>query len=254
MPQKDHRNHLKDKVAVVTGGTRGIGRAIAERLLGEGAYVALCGTRQKSVDDAVAALSTRGRVFGMVADVSKVGDVHRFISGAHAEFGALHILVNNAGAGAFANIAQLTPETWDKMIALNLSGVHYCCHEVMPIFKLAGGGDVVNIGSLAGVNAFAGGAGYNASKFGLVGYSEAMMLDHRDDGVRVSLIMPGSVDTEFGISDSGSESTRQSGELKHAWKIAPEDIADIVVSVLKMPGRTTVSRVEVRPSRPPRKT
>ena len=143
-------------------------------------------------------LSPRGRVFGMVADVSKFEDVRRFIAGAHAEFGALHILVNNAGAGAFAHVAQLSPEAWDKMIALNLSGVHYCCHEIMPIFKHAGGGDVVNIGSLAGVNAFAGGAGYNASKFGLVGYSEAMMLDHRYDGVRVSLIMPGSVDTEFG--------------------------------------------------------
>jgi len=246
MPQ----NELKDKVAVVTGGTRGIGRAIAERLLDEGAHVALCGTRQKSVDDAVGQLSPRGRVFGIVADVSKIDDVRRFIAGAHAAFGALNILVNNAGAGAFASVAQLTPEAWDKMIALNLSGVHYCCHEIMPIFKQAGGGDVVNIGSLAGVNAFAGGAGYNASKFGVVGYSEAMMLDHRDDGVRVSLIMPGSVDTDFGSTGSGSESARP----RSAWKIAPEDIADIVVSMLKMPGRTTVSRVEVRPSRPPRKT
>ncbi len=246
MPQND----LKGKVAVVTGGTRGIGRAIAERFLAEGVHVALCGTRQKSVDDAVGLLSPRGRVFGMVADVSKPDDVRRFISGAHAEFGALHILVNNAGAGAFASVAQLTPEAWDKMIALNLSGVHYCCHEIMPIFTHAGGGDIVNIGSLAGVNAFAGGAGYNASKFGLVGYSEAMMLDHRNDGVRVSLIMPGSVDTEFGSAGQASESVRERAE----WKIAPEDIADIVMSVLKMPGRTTISRVEVRPSRPPRKT
>ena len=244
MPQKELRSDLKGKVAVVTGGTRGIGHAIAERLLDEGVHVALCGTRQKSVDDAVDQLSPRGRVFGMVADVSKIDDVRSFISSAHAEFGALNILVNNAGASAFASVAQLTPEMWDKMIALNLSGVHYCCNEVMPIFQRAGGGDVVNIGSLAGVSAFAGGAGYNASKFGLVGYSEAMMLDHRYDGVRVSLIMPGSVNTEFGPP---MESTRE-------WKIAPEDIADIVVRVLKMPGRTTVSRIEVRPSRPPRKT
>ncbi len=248
------QNDLTGKVAVVTGGTRGIGRAIAERLLDEGVHVALCGTRQKSVDDAVTALSPRGRVFGMVADVSKIGDVRRFIAGAHAEFGALHILVNNAGAGAFASVAELTPEAWDKMIALNLSGVHYCCHEIMPIFKHAGGGDVVNIGSLAGVNAFAGGAGYNASKFGLVGYSEAMMLDHRHDGVRVSLIMPGSVDTEFGSPGSAGETAGLPREPRSDWKIAPEDVADIVVSVLKMPGRTTVSRVEVRPSRPPRKT
>jgi NAD(P)-dependent dehydrogenase (short-subunit alcohol dehydrogenase family) len=249
MPQKELRTELRDKVAVVTGGTRGIGRAIAERLLYEGAHVALCGTRQKSVDDALAALAPQGRVFGMVADVSKVDDVRRFIAGAYAEFGALHILVNNAGAGTFENVAQLTPEAWDKMLTLNLSGVHYCCHEIMPIFKRARGGDVVNIGSLAGVNAFAGGAGYNASKFGLVGYSEALMLDHRHDGLRVSLIMPGSVDTDFGKMASG-ETERPRNE----WKIAPDDIAEIVVTVLKMPGRTTVSRVDVRPSRPPRKT
>ena len=254
MPQKDQRNDLRDKVAVVTGGTRGIGRAIAERLLYEGAHVAFCGTRQKSVDDTFAALSSRGRVFGMVADISNFDDVRRFIQGAHEEFGALHILVNNAGMGAFANVAQLSPEVWDKMIALNLSGVHYCCHEIMPIFKHAGGGDVVNIGSLAGVNAFAGGAGYNASKFGLVGYSEALMLDHRHDRIRVSLIMPGSVNTEFGSAGSSAEAVRPQAESGHEWKIEPGDIADIVVSVLKMPGRTTLSRLEVRPSRPPRKT
>jgi 3-oxoacyl-[acyl-carrier protein] reductase len=259
MPQKD----LKDKVAVVTGGTRGIGRAIAERLLEEGVRVAICGTRQQSVDDAVKYLSDEsaaaGRVFGMVADVSKRDDVKRFVAAVHAKFGALDVLVNNAGVGTFASVAQLTPEAWDKTIALNLSGTYYCCHEILPIFKQAGGGDVVNIGSLAGVNAFAGGAGYNASKFGLVGFSEALMLDHRNDGVRVSLIMPGSVDTEFGsaapiMNQSKAGSTRGSSASLEDWKIAPEDIADIVLCVLKMPGRTTVSRVEVRPSRPPRKT
>jgi NAD(P)-dependent dehydrogenase (short-subunit alcohol dehydrogenase family) len=267
MPQKE----LKNKVAIVTGGTRGIGRAIAERLLDEGAHVAICGRRQKSVDDAVGDLSRKGRVFGMAADVSKYEQVQRFVAAAHLEFGAVHILINNAGAGAFASVAQLTPEMWDQMIALNLSGVNYCCHEIMPIFGQGGGGDVVNIGSLAGVNAFAGGAGYNASKFGLVGFSEAMMLDHRYDGVRVSLVMPGSVDTAFGggasaRADTGfvSRETDSGGSAVSAvakdhpsgseWKIAPEDIADTVVFVLKMPGRTTVSRIEVRPSRPPRKT
>jgi 3-oxoacyl-[acyl-carrier protein] reductase len=253
MPQRE----LKGRIAIVTGGTRGIGRAIAERLLAEGAHVALCARRQKSVDEAVSYLSPKGRVFGMAADVSKFDDVRRFIAAAYQEFGAIDILVNNAGAGAFASVAQLTPETWDKMLALNLSGVNYCCHEIMPIFKQGGGGDVVNIGSLAGVNAFAGGAGYNASKFGLVGFSEAMMLDHRYDGVRVSLVMPGSVDTEFGSTgfagDPVSASSSQE-RIQSEWKIAPEDIADIVLCALKMPGRTTVSRIEVRPSRPPRKS
>ncbi len=204
---------------------------------------------RKSVDEAISyRVIAKGRVFGMVADVSKFDDVRAFIAAAQQEFGAMHILINNAGAGTFASVAELTPETWDKMIALNLSGVYYCCHEIMPIFKQAGGGDVVNIGSLAGVNAFAGGAGYNASKFGLVGFSEAMMLDHRHDGVRVSLVMPGSVDTEFGRQARGDRIRRRASERKSEWKIAPEDIAEIVVCVLKMPGRTTVSRIEVRPS------
>ena len=238
MPEKT----IENKVAIVTGGTRGIGRAIAERLAREGARVAVCGRLQKSVDEAVAGLSAAGEVFGMAADVSKLDEVRRFISEVERKFGAIHILINNAGAGVFRNVADLDPAEWERMIGLNLSGVYYCCHEILPIFRKNPGGDVINIGSLAGKNAFAGGAGYNASKFGLTGFSEAMMLDHRQEGIRVSYIMPGSVDTEFGGSAQGAD-----------WKIAPEDIAEVVVTLLRMPRRTTVSRVEIRPSRPPGK-
>ena len=233
---------IRNKVAIVTGGTRGIGRAIAERLTREGARVAICGTRQKSGDDALTALSPLGEVFGMVADVSKRDDVRDFVAATERKFGAIHILINNAGAGTFHSVADLTPEEWERMIGLNLSGVYYCCHEILPVFRRNPGGDVINISSLAGKNAFAGGAGYNASKFGLNGFSEAMMLDHRQEGVRVSAIMPGSVDTEFGGGAQGAD-----------WKIAPEDIAEVVVTMLQMPRRTTVSRVEIRPSRPPAK-
>ena len=238
MPEKT----LENKVAIVTGGTRGIGRAVAERLAREGARVAICGRRQKSVDEALAGLSLAGNVFGMAADVSKADDVRRFISEVERMFGAIHILINNAGAGVFRSVADLEPAEWERMIGLNLSGVYYCCHEVLPIFRKNPGGDVINISSLAGKNAFAGGAGYNASKFGLTGFSEAMMLDHRQEGIRVSYIMPGSVDTEFGGAAAGAE-----------WKIAPEDVAEIVVTLLRMPRRTTISRVEVRPSHPPGK-
>lgn len=243
--------YFEHKVAIVTGGTRGIGRAIAERLLEEGASVGICGRRQKSVDDAVMKLSEKGPVFGAAADVSKLEDVRQFVSAVREKFGGVHILVNNAGSGTFGSVEKLSPEEWERMISLNLTGAFYCAHEIMPIFQQAGGGDVVNIGSLAGVNGFAGGAAYNASKFGLVGFSEAMMLDHRYDGVRVSLIMPGSVDTTFGRPpDSGENAT----SVTHSdWKIAPGDIADMVICALRMPGRTTVSRVEMRPSRPPRK-
>ena len=242
MNDKRNDNSIAGSIAVVTGGTRGIGRAIASRLLDEGALVAICGTRQKSVDDAVAALGSNA--FGFAADISKLDDVKRFIAAVVQHFGTINILVNNAGFGTFRSTANLSPEEWEKMIGLNLSGVYYCCHEVLPIFLTAAGGDIINISSLAGKNAFAGGAGYNASKFGLNGFSEAMMLDHRNQGVRVSYIMPGSVDTRFGgISASGTD-------VDTSWKIAPSDVADVVVTLLKMPRRTTVSRVEIRPSRP----
>jgi NADP-dependent 3-hydroxy acid dehydrogenase YdfG len=183
-------------------------------------------------------------VFGAVADVSKLAQVKTFISAVLRRFEVADILINNAGAGTFRPVAELSPEEWDRMIGLNLSGVYYCCHEVLPILRHRGGGDIINISSLAAKNPFAGGAGYNASKFGLNGFSEAMMLDHRSDGIRVSSIMPGSVATDFGNSgsDTGAE-----------WKIAPEDIAEVVVTLLRMPARTTISRVEIRPSRPPRK-
>jgi NAD(P)-dependent dehydrogenase (short-subunit alcohol dehydrogenase family) len=235
---------MEGKAALVTGGTRGIGKAIAERLLREGARVAVCGTKQETVDAAVAELSAWGEAAGFVADVSKFEQVKKLVSLTNDSLGGIDILINNAGAGLFKSVADLEPEEFDRMIALNLSGVYYCCHEVLPIYKQRGGGDVINISSLAGKNPFAGGAGYNASKFGLNGFSEAMMLDHRAEGVRVSYIMPGSVATEFGghAAESGAD-----------WKIAPEDIADVVAMLLRMPRRTTVSRVEIRPSQPPRK-
>ena len=244
--------NLENKVAIVTGGTRGIGRAIAARLLAEGARVAICGIRQNSVDAALGVLSPKDAVFGMVADVSKLEDVRRFVAAVRQRFGSIDILVNNAGAGLFRSVADLTPEEWQRTIGLNLTGVYYCCHEILPIFRQAGGGDVINISSLAGKNAFAGGAGYNASKFGLNGFSEAMMLDCRNEGIRVSTIMPGSVDTEFGRNQPGSNRYVESDA--NAWKIAPDDVARIVLTVLLMPRRTTISQIEVRPSRPPGKT
>jgi len=146
--------------------------------------------------------------------------------------------VNNAGVGVFASVEQLSPAEWHRMIDLNLSGVYYCCHEAIPRMKAAGGGYIINISSLAGKNPFAGGAGYNASKFGLNGFTEAMMLDHRKDDIRVSYIMPGSVDTRFSDGPPAS------------WKIAPEDIAEVVVMLAAMPQRTLVSRVEIRPLKP----
>ena len=251
---KRTQENIEGKAAIVTGGTRGIGRAIVERLLEEGIRVAFCGTKQETVDAAAAELAPNGDVLGMVADVSKLDQVRHLVAAANDRFGGVDILINNAGVGVFRPVANLDPADFDRMIALNLSGVYYCCHEVLPIYQQRGGGDIINISSLAGKNPFAGGAGYNASKFGLNGFSEAMMLDHRSQGVRVSSIMPGSVATDFG---SAAGKTETVGSWKpdtwkpDTWKIDPEDIADVVVSLLRMPRRTTVSRVEIRPSRPP---
>jgi 3-oxoacyl-[acyl-carrier protein] reductase len=240
-------NGIRNKVALVTGSTRGIGRAIAERLLEEGARVAICGTKPESVDPAVAALSQKGEVFGSVTDLSKREEVAKLVMAVRQRFGTIDILINSAGLGIFASVTDLEPAAWERMLALNLSAVYYCCREVLPIFVSCASGDVINISSLAGSNAFAGGAGYNASKFGLNGFSEAMMQDYRNAGVRVSYIAPGSVDTEF----SGRPAVGEASD--HGGRIAPEDIAEVVVTLLGMPRRTTVSRVEIRPSRPPRK-
>ncbi len=234
---------LAGKIALVTGGTRGIGRAIVERLASEGASVAFCGRSPETVQKAAAEISsTGGKVHGEAADVSRSDDVRRLFQSVDAAFGGLDILINNAGMGIFRPVAELTLEDWRQTLDLNLSGVFYCSREALVRFKVRGGGYIINISSLAAKNPFAGAAAYNASKFGLAGFSEAMMLDHRHDNVRVSDIMPGSVNTEFGGHAADV-----------SWKIAPEDVSQVVSNLLRMPERTLVSRVEMRPSKPPKK-
>jgi len=232
---------LAGKIAIVTGGTRGIGRAIAERLLREGASVAVCSRLHDNVQAFLKDFEAGadGRLMAETADVSKLEDVRRFFGSVDARFGGVDLLINNAGIGVFKSVADLTPEEWRRTIDLNLSGVYYCSHEALPRMQRRGAGYIINIGSLAGKNAFAGGAAYNASKFGLNGFSEAMMLDHRYDNVRVSCIMPGSVDTEFSARAGAAP-----------WKIQPEDVAEVVAVLLRMPARSLVSRVEIRPSKP----
>jgi NAD(P)-dependent dehydrogenase (short-subunit alcohol dehydrogenase family) len=233
---------LSGKIAAVTGGTRGIGRAIAERLLRDGVKVAICGRGRDSVDRAVDEMGKIGPLFGYPADVSQPEAVADFFHAVDEALGGLDILVNNAGAGVFRKTGEMTIAEWRHNIDLNLNGVFYCSREALARFRQRGGGHIVNISSLAGKNPFSGGAGYNASKFGLNGFSEAMMLDHRHDNVRVCSIAPGSVATEF-----GGPSHRQ-GDV--SWMIAPEDVAEVVALVLRMPTRTMVSYLEMRPARP----
>jgi NAD(P)-dependent dehydrogenase (short-subunit alcohol dehydrogenase family) len=236
-----NQTFLKGRTALVTGATRGIGFAIAQALANAGASVAICGRTPDGVENAVRLLTneSKGKVVGKVADVRASTDVATLFEWVDGETGGPDILVNNAGVGIMKSAAVLSVQDWQKTIETNLSGAFYCSREALGRMKNRGGGYIINIGSLAGKNAFAGGAAYNASKFGLNGFSEAMMLDSRYDNVRVSHIMPGSVDTGFG-----------GGSAKADWKIAPEDVGEIVLMLLSMPERTLVSQVEVRPAKP----
>jgi len=237
---------LRGKVAVVTGGTRGIGYAIAGALLSEGAAVCLCARTGSDVERAAGALQAApgGKVMGLPCDVRAYAQVERLVAQTVDAFGGLDILVNNAGVGGRALLAEMPLEMWNEMLGTNLTGVFHCCRAAIPIMQRRGGGYVVNIGSLAGKEAYPQGTAYNTSKFGLVGFSEALMQEVRYDGIRVSYVMPGSVHTGFTGHAVGPEA---------AWKLAPEDVAAVVVDLVTSTPRALASRVEIRPSRPPRK-
>ncbi len=238
---------LRGKVAVVTGGSRGIGFAVADRLATEGVNVVVCARNSERLNQAVQQLTQRHAhlVRGLVADVRRFEDCRRIMEHAAEIFGGIDILVNNAGIGFFKPVDQINPEEWDELLATNLSGVFYCVHEVVPWMRKRGGGYIFNISSLAGVNPFKGGAAYNASKFGLNGFSEAAMQDLRYDGIRVSYIMPGSVDTDF--------THHPSSRPRSNWKLSSEDIAKAVVDLAAYPSGSLASRIELRPSQPPKK-
>jgi NAD(P)-dependent dehydrogenase (short-subunit alcohol dehydrogenase family) len=234
---------LRGKVAFVTGGSRGIGLSIARALVAEGVHVAVT-----SRDDAhLSAARPRieragpGAVETLRADVRSPEEVERAISATVARFGGLDIVVNNAGVGLFVEVSEMTPERWADVIGTNLTGVFHVCRAAIPHLRRRGGGFIVNISSLAGKNPFSGGAAYCASKSGLNAFSEALMQEVRYDNIRVSYVMPGSVATGF----SGGDESRGAD-----WKIAPEDVAAVVLDLLRAPSRTLASRVEIRPSRP----
>ena len=237
---------LSGRTAVVTGSSKGIGYSIAEYLARANANVVVQARRSAEVTEAARKLEElgSGRILGIPGDVSKLGDVKHLIQTTADTLGGVDILVNNAGIGTFGPVDEFDPAAWDRLIGTNLSGVFYCCHEAIPHLRKSPDAWIINIASLAGKNPFAGGAAYNASKFGLVGFSEALMLDVRQHGIRVNYIMPGSVNTYFNDSKP---------DASGAWKIQPDDIAQVVMGLLALPKNSLVSRVEMRPSQPPKK-
>lgn len=229
---------LDGKVAVVTGGNRGIGRGVVAALAREGATVALTARAADAAERA--AREVGGGTLGYACDVRDYDQVRALFRNVAAKAGGVDVLVNNAGIGLFKPVGDIGPDEWRAVIETNLNGPFYCTREAIPLMRARGGGYIFNISSLAGKNAFENGTAYNASKFGLNGFSEALMMDVRYDGIRVSYLMPGSVATEFGRGSTA----------KQGWALQPEDVGEMVVDLLRTHPRAMHSRVEMRPSRP----
>jgi NAD(P)-dependent dehydrogenase (short-subunit alcohol dehydrogenase family) len=238
--------NYQGKTAIVTGGTRGIGRAIAEALAREGLNVCVGARDVDELKQAVRELESAGDAgaTGAACDVRVYEECEALIAHAVEEFGGVDVLVNNAGIGLFKTVEEMTAEEFRAVIETNLFGVFHCCRAAIPEMKRRGGGYIFNISSLAGANPHPRMAAYNASKFGLNGFSEALMQEVRHDRIKVSYVMPGSVNTEFG-GDSVSE--------EKSWQLQPEDIARVVTDLLRHDERSLPSRVEIRPSMPPKK-
>ncbi|HSE19673.1 MAG TPA: SDR family oxidoreductase [Pyrinomonadaceae bacterium] len=232
--------NLTNKTVLITGGTKGIGRAIAESLLAAGAAVVITARNEEEISRTVSELKKLGTVVGHVCDVRDYNQVKSLF----ANLDGLDILINNAGVGTFATVESMSVDDFRTVLETNVFGVFYCCHEAIPLMKRRGGGYIINISSLAGANPHAEMAVYNASKFGLNGFSEALMQEVRHDNIKVTYIMPGSVNTAFGGDVPGDEKS---------WQLQPADIAQTVMGLLEFPDRALPSRIEIRPSRPPKR-
>ena len=237
------------RVALVTGGSRGIGFAVARRLGADGFAVAISARTAEGVASAIERLENEklvpsAKFAGTQADARSERDQKALVDFVDNTFGRLDVLVNNAGIGEFESVEQLEPERFRAVVETNLFGPYYATHFAVPLLLRGGGGFIVNIGSLAAVNAFAGGSAYNASKFGLLGFSESSMLDLRHQGIRVAAILPGSVATEFGHSH---------GARDHSWMLSSDDVAEAVSDLIRFPDRAIASRIDLRPSRPPKR-
>jgi 3-oxoacyl-[acyl-carrier protein] reductase len=237
---------LRGKVALVTGGSRGIGLAIARALAADGVNVSVTGLSDAHLSAARPKIEAAGpsAVETLRADVRRHDDVERAVNATVGRFGGLDILINNAGIGIFVDVAEMTPAQWSEVLDTNITGIFYACHAAIPHLRRRGGGSIINISSLAGSNPFVRGAAYCASKAAVNAFSESLMQEVRYDNIRVSCVAPGSVATEFAQGDA----------VKGAdWKVAPAEVAEVVLNLLRHPARSLPSRVELRPTQPPRK-
>ena len=236
---------IKNKVALITGGSKGIGYGVAQVLMAEGMKVAITSRSQLAAENAAVELNKlgKGEAYGVASDVRSLASQMEAVEKVMAHFGQIDLLLANAGLGHFASIEDLTEAQWNETIDTNLTGVFFSVKACLNALKKSRG-FIITLSSLAGTNFFAGGSAYNASKFGLTGFSQAIMLDLRTKGIRVSTIMPGSVATHFN-NHTPSE--------KDAWKIQPEDIGEMVATLMKLDARTLPSKIEMRPSSPPTK-
>lgn len=236
---------MQGKTAIVTGGTKGIGFAIAESLVKSECSVLICGRGREAVQTAAEDLLKLGKAEAVSCDIRNEEHVRMLFEHCAEAFGGVDILINNAGVGFFGKTVEETSAAeFKQTLETNLFGTFYACHHAIPHLKKRGGGYIINISSLAGQNAHPKMAAYNASKFGLNGFSEALMQEVRQDNIKVSYICPGSVNTSFG-GDTPTETK--------AWQLQPEDIAEVVIDLLRMDARALPSKVEIRPSKPPAK-
>ena len=231
-------NHLKDKVAYITGGSKGIGYGIAEALLKAGMKVAISGRSTEAIQKAKEQLGSEN-VLALVSDVRNFEEEQKATVTILKEFGKIDVVIANAGLGKFAPVHEMSLEDWNAMIDTNLTGVFHTLKATAPQL-IDNKGYYISIASLAGTNFFANGAGYNASKFGVVGFTQAAMLDLRTHDVKCTTIMPGSVTSHF------NEHVPNDND---AWKIQPEDIGQLVVDLLKMNPNVLPSKIEVRPTK-----
>lgn len=234
---------LKDKIAYITGGSAGIGYGVAQKLVAAGMKVAISGRNEKTITKAARELGVEEQVLAIVSDASKLKDEQKAVEAILHKWGTIDVVLANAGVGHFAPVDELSEAQWHEMINTNLNGVFHTLKASVEELKKSKG-YYITLASLAGTNFFAGGAGYNATKFGVVGFTQAAMLDLRQYDIKISTIMPGSVATQFGGN------TPSPGD---AWKIQPEDIGDLVLDLLRMNPRTLPSKIEVRPTRPDKK-